>query len=135
MILAGIIPGPNELSLHINSFLEQLVVELNKLWKGVEIETMEGKQNFFAAVIYNSCDIPACRKIGGFVGHGAIKGCSRCLKSFASDSHAFGDKADYCNSGFNSEPWPRRNADDHRRQGIDWKHARTLADRNKIERD
>ena len=46
MILAGIIPGPNELSLHINSFLEQLVAELNRLWKGVEIETMEGKQNF-----------------------------------------------------------------------------------------
>ena len=55
------------------------------------------------------------------------------MKSFASDSRAFGDKADY--SGFNSELWPRRNADDHRRQGMDWKHARTLADRNKIERD
>ena len=46
MILAGIIPGPNEPSLHINSFLEQLVAELNRLWKGVEIETMEGKQKF-----------------------------------------------------------------------------------------
>ena len=46
MILAGIIPGPNELSLHITSFLEQLVAELNRLWKGVEIETMEGKQKF-----------------------------------------------------------------------------------------
>ena len=27
----------------INSFLEQLVSELNKLWKGVEIQTNEGK--------------------------------------------------------------------------------------------
>ena len=89
--------------------------------------------NFFAAVICNSCDIPACRKVGGFVGHGAVKGCSRCLKSFTSDSHAFGDKADY--SRLNSELWPCRNADNHHRQGIDWKHAQTLVDRNKIERD
>ena len=59
MILAGIIPGPNMLSLHINSFLEQLLVSL---WKGLVIEAMEGKQNFFAAVICNSCDILACRK-------------------------------------------------------------------------
>ena len=30
----------------INSFLEQLVSELNKLWKGVEIQTNEGKNTF-----------------------------------------------------------------------------------------
>ena len=46
MILAGIIPGPNEPNLHINLFLEQLVSELNKLWKGVEIQTNEGKNTF-----------------------------------------------------------------------------------------
>ena len=67
------------------------------------------------------------------MGYGAIKGCSRCLKSFASDSCAFDDKADY--SGFSSELWPHRNAGNHHRQGMDWKHARTLADRNRIEHD
>ena len=65
--------------------------------------------------------------------HGAIKGCSRCLRSFESNSRAFGGKADY--SRFNSELWPHRNTDDHRRQEMDWKHARTLANRNKIEHD
>ena len=89
-------PGPHEPSLHINSFLEQLVAELNKLWKGVEIETSEGKNTLLAAVICNSSDIPASRKVGGFVGHGANKGCSRCLKSFTSLlSRICGDKADY----------------------------------------
>lgn len=48
MILAGIIPGPHEPSLHINAYLEPLVIDLIKLWKGVEIKTGEGKQQFFA---------------------------------------------------------------------------------------
>ena len=47
MILAGIIPGPNEPSLHVNSFLEPLVADLQNLWKGVEIETSEGNNTFF----------------------------------------------------------------------------------------
>ena len=46
LIIVGIIPGPNEPSLHINAFLEPLVIELIKLWKGVEIETNEGRQKF-----------------------------------------------------------------------------------------
>ena len=88
---------------------------------------------FFAAVICNSCDIPACRKLGGFVGHIAKMGCSRCLKSFSTESRKFGDKADY--SGFNCALWPRRDAKYHHDKGMDWKYAPTLADRNKIEHD
>jgi len=59
----------------------------------------------------NLFDVPACRKVGGFVGHGAAKGCSICLKSFVSPSHTFGDKLDY--SGFNPESWPHRTVDEH----------------------
>ena len=55
------------------------------------------------------------------------------MKSFSSPSRSFGDKADY--SGFDSHLWPRRSADDHRKYGMEWKHARTLADRDKIERE
>ena len=44
MLLVGIIPRPREPSLDINSFLEPVVADLLKLWKGVEIETSEGKQ-------------------------------------------------------------------------------------------
>ena len=43
IILAGAIPGPQEPSLEMNSFLEPLK-DLNKLWKGIQIETKEGKQ-------------------------------------------------------------------------------------------
>ena len=34
IILVGVIPGPKEPSLHINSFLKPLVTELINLWKG-----------------------------------------------------------------------------------------------------
>lgn len=131
MLLVGIIPGPREPSLDINSFLEPMVADLLKLWKGVEVETSEGKQCLYAALICNSSDIPACRKVGGFVGHGAVKGCSRCLKSFSSRS--FGDKSDY--SGFDRTSWPKRTLNQHRVQGMAWKHARTMTDRNKIKQE
>ncbi len=37
MILVGIIPGPHEPSLHINSYLEPLVKKLILLWKGIDM--------------------------------------------------------------------------------------------------
>lgn len=44
IIIVGVIPGPNEPKLHMNSFLEPLVMELLKLWRGVEMQTPEGKK-------------------------------------------------------------------------------------------
>ena len=53
-----IIPGPNELRLHINSFLEPLVEDLQQLWKGVEMTTPEGVKTVHAALLCTSSDIP-----------------------------------------------------------------------------
>ena len=131
MILIGVIPGPHEPSLHINSFIEPLVKELLKLWKGIEMRTMEGTQVVRAVLLCNSSDIPETRKVGGFVGHGASKGCSRCLKSFACAS--FSDKPNY--SGFNYSAWPKRSLEQHQIKGMDWKHAKTQVERHKIERE
>ena len=131
MILVGVIPGPHEPALHINTFLEQLVHDLLKLWHGVEMQTCEGPQIIRAAVLCNSSDIPATRKVGGFVGHGARKGCSRCLKNFPVSS--FGEKADY--SGFDSNTWPPRSLAEHKTKALEWKHAKTLSVRQKIEQE
>ena len=38
VILCGIIPGPIEPSLTINSYLSPIVSDLEKLWKGVELQ-------------------------------------------------------------------------------------------------
>ena len=79
----------------------------------------------------NSSDVPATRKVGGFVGHGALKACSRCLKNF--ETARFGEKPDY--SGFNPDTWPKRTAEEHQQKGREWKLARTQTERQKIERD
>ena len=60
------------------------------------MNTTEGVRTVRAALLCTACDIPAARKLCGFVGHGANKGCSRCLKSFPTAE--FKTKPDY--SGF-----------------------------------
>ena len=54
-----------------------------------------------------SCDIPAGRKICGFLGHSARLGCSRCLKEFPGTVGSM----DY--SGFDRYGWKERTMRDH----------------------
>ncbi len=58
-------PGPNEMSLSINSYLSPLVEELKEFWKGVLIPvTCNGitlNVNVRLAITCVSCDIPASR--------------------------------------------------------------------------
>ena len=106
-VLVGVIPGPREPSKSMNSYLAPLVQELKQLWTGVVMKSASGSSVFVcAALICTACDIPASRKLSGFVSHNAYRGCSRCLKSFP--TKAFGEKADY--SGFDRSTWePRSN--------------------------
>ena len=128
-ILIGVIPGPNEPKLHMNSFLEPLVMDLLKLRRGVRMATPEGEQLIRAVLLCSASDIPASRKLGGFLGHAAARGCSRCLKVFPTDN--FGEKPDY--SGFDRSTWPERTVEEHRLKGMSWKHSSTLAKRHDIE--
>ena len=70
LILVGLIPGPKEPKLHMNSFLEHLVDDLQQLWNGIVVEGLTLR----AALLCLASDIPASRKCGGFVGHGALRG-------------------------------------------------------------
>ena len=54
------------------------------------------------ALLCVACDLPAGRKVCGFLGHSATLGCSRCLKAFPG---AVGCK-NY--SGFNRSLWQPR---------------------------
>lgn len=72
ILLVGVLPGPHEPSIQMNSFLEYLTQDLLALWKGVRMETSDGVQTVRAALICVSCDIPASRKLVGFVGHSAL---------------------------------------------------------------
>ncbi len=94
VLLVGVIPGPHEPKGDINTYLKPLVNELKELWTGVVMPTASGTQVLVrAALICVSCDIPASRKVSGFVGHNAYRACSRCLKPFPTE--VFGQKADF----------------------------------------
>lgn len=76
IILVGIIPGPREPSLYINSFLSSLVDESTQLWEGCLFkESGKVMPAFYKlAVIRISSDVPATRKFCGFFSCIATKG-------------------------------------------------------------
>ena len=82
ILVLGIIPGPTEPSKNINSYLDPLVSDLILLWTGVNIKINGKPTTIRAAISCLACDVPAARKVGGFVGHNANKGYNKCLKNF-----------------------------------------------------
>lgn len=127
VIIIGIIPGPHEPKLHINSYLGPVVKELLELQSGQWFSTSVGRQFVKCALVCLSSDIPATRKAAGFVGHNATKACSRCLKSFP----RIGDHTD-C-SGFNRSSWPVRTHAIHCQQAYNILAANTKAAQKLIE--
>ncbi|XP_077867666.1 uncharacterized protein LOC144356999 [Saccoglossus kowalevskii] len=132
MILVGLLPGPKEPKKHMNSYMEPLVAELQQLSTSVKMKDESSIGNIYRAeVMCISSDIPATRKCGGFVGHGALRGCSKCLTSFPREE--FGAKADYSN--FDDESYPPRSDGEHKEHAYRALMARTQADQTRIERE
>lgn len=111
VILFGIIPGPCEPSRTINHYLSPLVADLLDLWKGVEL-SVPGKTSktlFKCALLGVACDLPAARKVCGFLSYSANLGCSKCYEQF---SQGFGIRNCYAN--FEREKWVLRSNNQHR---------------------
>ena len=132
IILVGIIPGPHEPSKTMNDYLKPLVRELQELWEGVIMECYS-KANVIvrAALLCTACDIPACRKVSGFVGHNALHGCSRCFKAFPTSN--FGEKPDF--TGFDRSLWEPRSIVSHRQHALAHKNCKTAQQQKLIERE
>ena len=81
LIVVGIIPGPSEPSITINSYLRPLIDELNKLWKGVTMKLPNGEKTVHAALLCTGCDIPAGKKLCGFKGWGTARGVTGVLRN------------------------------------------------------
>ena len=130
VILFGIIPGPNEPSLTINSYLKPLVLDLQKLWEGVKLNVAGStdKALFKCALLGVACDLPAARKTCGFLSYTANLGCSRCLQEF---SCGFGKRN--CYSDFDREKWKMRSNDGHRSDVKKVMAEKTITQRNKKE--
>ena len=76
--ILGILPGPNEPSVHINTFLRPLVDDLLNLWEGVPFVYEGSRHVMRAALTAVTADLPALRKVTQFLGHKADLGCTRC---------------------------------------------------------
>lgn len=110
VIIVGILPGPSEPKLTANTFLQPLVTELKRLWNTEIRFSVAGsllKKPIKVGLLCVSCDIPAIRKIGGFMGHMANQGCSRCKKQFYKDG-----PLDF--SGFDRSEWEKRTSEEHK---------------------
>lgn len=129
VLLAGIIPGPHEPKRDINSFLKPLVEELKLLWSGQLIKVASSPEPILVrgALICVACDLPASKKVAGFLGHTANFGCSKCLKVFPG---GVGNK-DY--SGFDRTKWPPRTNNSHRSAAMRTKHCPNKTQQQKLE--
>ena len=132
IILVGIIPGPKEPKLTLNSYLAPLVLELENAYHGWSIPV---KHDQFKTVSVRACigcvtcDVPATRKVCGFLGHTAQLGCSKCLKAFRVS--AFGEKPNF--AGYDTDNWVPRSAEDHRARCMELFEASSKASLRKFE--
>lgn len=129
VLLVGVIPGPHEPKRDINSFLQPLVDELEVFWSGQYIKVASSLQPQLVrcALIYVACDLPASRKVAGFLGHMANLGCSKCLKEFPGEI----GKKNY--SGFDHSLWPPRSNTSHRSAAMRTKNSSNKTQQQKLE--
>ena len=131
VILGGIIPSlESEPKLH--TFLDPCVDELNELWKGVPMSTSltPVSLGIVAALLCVASDIPASRKVCGFVGHSANRACSKCFNFFPG---GFGEKKDF--TGFTDrDTWPKRDRLSHNRNYERLKAAKSKSEYGRISR-
>jgi len=110
IIIVGVLPGPNEPKLTINSYLTPLVLELKEAWQHGFYVTSENNLLICVklALTCVTCDIPASRKVCGFLSHNAALACNKCLKRF---DVQFNQPTDF--SGFDRENWILRSHQQH----------------------
>ena len=132
VIVVGIVPSLDGEPKSLNEFLQPAVDELQALWEGARLKSSLSSipLMFRAALLCVSADIPAARKLCGFKGHSAYRGCSRCLKVFPG---GFGEKTDY--SGFDRENWPSRSNREHRQHAKRIKNCKTVTGRNAMSKE
>ena len=133
VILVGIIPALKHEPKSLNHFLEPAVDELNALWKGVKVNTYKSPSTAVeiqAAVLCFASDIPAARKLCGFLGHCPKRGSSHCNKEFPG---GFGEQKNY-GCFVDRGEWPKSSSEQHRRDAYRVKNCRSANAAEKLAR-
>ena len=109
IIIVGVISGPKEPSKTINSYFTPLILELKEAWSNGFFIEVDGVNLYVKlAISCVTCDIPATRKVAGFLSHNATLGCNKCLKQFRV---SFGERTDY--SGYDRQEWTPHSLQQH----------------------
>ncbi|EIE87366.1 hypothetical protein RO3G_12077 [Rhizopus delemar RA 99-880] len=125
IILVGMIPGPGEpTDDQLQNFMRPMIAELNTLYGGIMMPTYQNRNGEMVRVALMSvnCDIPAARKVAGFMGQSAHKACNKCSTLFSRISTgANSTKPDF--SDFDDEHWILRNNTQQRQEAYAWLNA------------
>ncbi|CAG2220276.1 unnamed protein product [Mytilus edulis] len=132
MLLIGVIPDMR-VEPKTNTFLKPLVEELKIAWcEGFFMYSYKSPtilKCFKLALICVGCDIPASRKLCGFLGHSATAGCNKCKKKFPG---GVGEK-NY--GGFDRDSWISRDNASHREECCLLKNCTSKGDKEALERN
>ena len=119
-IIVGVLPGPHEPKLTVNTYLEPLIDDLMQFWEGVPLYIHGvGHKMVRCALLCVACDSPAARKACGFLSHSANFGCTKCKKVFS------GGVGQNNYSGFDRETWVYRTNESHRNDALKLLHCKT----------
>lgn len=131
IILVGLMPGGSEANTtHIMSYLTPLVNDLIEFYEeGVEVKTLAHPNGvkFYGALLAVACDIPACRKIGGFMGHGSKFACNKCEDQF----EMVNSRPDF-SGAFNPT---LRTRESNYKAAMRWKNASSSKEREDLEQE
>ena len=110
---------------HITISVQELFLFQDGLPMSVNLSTQEVVIRCLLLCV--ACDLPAVRKLCGFLSYSARIGCSKCYKKFPGDVGA----RDY--SGFDQSLWSKRTIDDHRQRIKQISQADTKQNRRELE--
>lgn len=132
IMLLGLMPSGHEASTaDINNYMDLVVDDLLELYKGVEMKTNDHPEgtSIHAVLLMINADIPACRKVAGFLGHASAFACNFCDRRF----DMIEGKVD-CRSNYNDfDNWNLRTKEKNFEAATRWLNQKTPADRKAIE--
>ena len=129
LFISGIIPGPHEPRIDINTFLKPLVDDLLDLWDGISL-TPGGSVIMRAALLAVAADLPAMRKITQFLSHKANLGCTRCKFSAEREPDTVGASGRMCY--FTSQSSVERSHSEVLSQAREYQQALTKGEAKRI---